>query len=132
MTTIKKPRQYLESKEQQGVVAMYRKAQATGKIPAYYILTSINLTQIATPSQQCRLKAEGMVAGIPDLALFVARHGHGTLFIEMKAPRKKTTKDGGISETQLKIHENLRACGYKVVTCYSAGEAWDAIVDYLS
>lgn len=136
MNPIKKPRQYLESQEQQKLVKRYRKAQALGLIPDYYILTSNKLTQKLTgekdKAKQARLKAEGMVAGIPDLVLLVPNNGYSALFIEMKKPTATNTKDGGLSKVQLEIHEKLRNSGYQVVTCYSADEGWDAIVDYLS
>ena len=72
-----------------------------------------------------KLKAEGVVSGIPDLHLACARGIYAGLFIEMKVkPNKPTSK-------QLEVMENLRRQGYAAVVCYSASEAIAVIEDYL-
>lgn len=64
-----------------------------------------------------KLKAEGLVKGIPDL--FIPQY---KLFIEMKR------RDGGVvSESQKKVHKILIQLGYKVNICYGAKEAWDTV-----
>ena len=59
------------------------------------------------------LKAEGVLAGIPDL--FVARASHGAygLFIEMK------TTTGPVKPHQKELHKQLEYAGYQVVICRS-------------
>ena len=64
-----------------------------------------------------KLKAEGLVKGIPDL--FIPQY---KLFIEMKR------RDGGVvSESQKKVHCTLRSLGYKVEVCYGAKNAYDVL-----
>lgn len=64
-----------------------------------------------------KLKAEGLVKGIPDL--FIPQY---KLFIEMKR------RDGGVvSESQKKVHKTLRGLGYKVEVCYGGLNAWQAV-----
>lgn len=74
------------------------------------------------------LKAEGVVAGVPDLMLAVAdpelRVQCG-LFIEMKAP------NGKVTPRQAEMHKLLKAQFYEVVVCYSFDDFKQAIEDYL-
>lgn len=55
-----------------------------------------------------KFKDLGVVAGVPDLFLCVARHGYNGFFIEMKAQK------GRLSENQKEIIEKLRKENYKV------------------
>ena len=64
---------------------------------------------------QKRIKA-GQLNGLPDLFVPLYR-----LYIEMKKPGGRATKD------QLKVHEQLRECGYDVIIAYSAEQAWEYI-----
>lgn len=70
-------------------------------------------------AQLNKLKAEGLVKGIPDL--FVPKY---KLFIEMKR-----RQGGVVSKEQLECHERLRNYGYTVVVAKGAAEAWKIIVD---
>lgn len=64
-----------------------------------------------------KLKAEGLVKGIPDL--FIPQY---KLFIEMKR------RDGGVvSESQKKVHCVLRQLDYKVEICAGAKQAWQVV-----
>ena len=60
-----------------------------------------------SPSVACRLKAEGVSRGVPDLFIPAWR-----LFIEMKR-----VKGGVVSEDQYSWKEYLEANGYRVVIC---------------
>lgn len=72
------------------------------------------------------LKAEGVVAGIPDLMLPVKRPPYGCLFIEVKAPGRKPSK------VQCAMIERLRAAGNAVDVCDSAGAIVDTVRAYLA
>lgn len=69
-----------------------------------------------------KLKAEGLVKGIPDLFL-----PQFQLFIEMKK-----RQGGVVSKEQLECHEKLRACGYTVVVARGAKCAWQEIQKILT
>jgi len=78
------------------------------------------------------MKAEGVVAGVPDL--FVAELGSpchvdtigsGGLFIEMKTPK------GTLSQSQKDIHAKLLDSGYKVEVCRSFDEFQETVNNYL-
>lgn len=71
------------------------------------------------------LKASGVLSGMPDLLLPVMRNGCGALWIEMKSPT------GRLSKNQTKVIQVLRDSGYEVAICYSADSAWDALVKYM-
>ena len=64
-----------------------------------------------------KLKAEGVVAGVPDLFLAVKRGGYGGLFIEMK-----NGTAGKLSETQKTMCDLLQTAGYKIAVCRSFEE----------
>ncbi len=59
-----------------------------------------------------KLKAEGALAGVPDLFIPELR-----LYIEMKYGK------GTLSDNQKKIIPRLEKAGYKVAVCYSGDEA---------
>jgi hypothetical protein len=72
-----------------------------------------------------RLKAEGLVSGIPDLCLPVPMPGFHGLYVEMKVGRNKP------SEEQEEIIALLREQGHRVEVCYSAEDAIKVICEYL-
>jgi hypothetical protein len=84
------------------------------------------------------LKAEGVVAGVPDLMLAKQKWTIDTdegdvihqwesngLFIEMKAP------GGKVTPRQAEMHKLLTAQGYEVAVCWSFDEFKQTIEDYL-
>ena len=84
-----------------------------------------------------KLKAQGTVAGYPDIMVFqpegirsmAGREGWGDrkvgLAIELKVWPGKPT------EAQLSIHDLLVSAGWKVVVCYGLGEVEQAVKEYL-
>lgn len=72
------------------------------------------------------LKAAGMVSGVPDLSLPVARRGFNGLYIEMKFGNSKPTK------AQVEFMTMLKDQGYKTAVTYSAEEARSLIRHYLA
>jgi len=78
-----------------------------------------------------RLKKLGVTPGIPDLLFSLPLHGYPGLFIEMKRPEGYGKKAGEVTKHQKDKIKDLRMVGYKVVVAYGAGQAIDAITDYL-
>ena len=72
-----------------------------------------------------RLKRLGLKAGVPDIALPVARGGYHGLYIEMKYGRNTLT------ENQRIWLDMLRKAGHMTAVCYSFIEAKDVILSYL-
>ena len=72
-----------------------------------------------------KLKNEGVKRGVPDLFLPVARGKYHGLFVELKRP------GGKLSKQQEEWAKNLFYLGYGVVVCFSLEEAINAIEDYL-
>jgi hypothetical protein len=64
-------------------------------------------------AQGAKLKAEGVVPGVPDL--FVPEWA---LFVEMK-----TAKNGRLSKPQKEIIPQLEKCGYRVIIGYGVDDA---------
>lgn len=77
------------------------------------------------PAVAGKLKAEGVLPGVSDLFLMVARPGAAGLWIEMK------TRDGRLTEPQRRFQERAQAEGFCAVTCYGFEQARAAIVEYL-
>jgi len=69
--------------------------------------------------------SEGLVSGVPDLFLAVARHGKHGLWIEMK-----NGKAGRLSVHQREMIAALEAEGYACVVCHSMLEFQKAVQDY--
>ncbi len=74
-----------------------------------------------------KLKAEGVVSGVPDLHIPVARHGYHGLYIEMKNGKK-----GVVSQNQKDIMKKLTEEGYRCEVCRSLDDFMKVTKDYLS
>lgn len=70
-----------------------------------------------------KLKAEGMVAGVPDLFVALARKGYNGLFIEMKAGKR-----GVVREEQTEMMIKLKEAGYCCAVCRTF-EQFQSIID---
>lgn len=71
------------------------------------------------------LKAEGVVAGVADLILFVAHRGYHALCIEMK------TDKGRQRDTQKAWQHDVEAQGYKYIICRSLDDFKKQVIGYL-
>ena len=74
-----------------------------------------------------RLKAEGVLAGVPDLFLACPAGESNGLFIEMKRQR-----GGKVSDKQFAVIQRLQNAGYSVVIAHGMQEAMDAIKMHLA
>lgn len=72
------------------------------------------------------LKAEGVVAGVPDLMIAVPKNGHAGLFVEMKVKPNRPSKE------QVQVIKRLEDAGYKVAVCYSFDDFVNVVNDYLA
>ena len=72
-----------------------------------------------------KLKAEGVVAGVSDLLLLVARNGYHGLCIEMKSPK------GRQQDTQREWQKAVEAQGFRYVLCRSVEEFIKETGNYL-
>ena len=78
-------------------------------------------------AEASRLKAEGVVPGVPDLVFAEPRGGFHGLYVEMKRA------DGGrTSKDQVEIIDKLRARGYFVTVAAGADVAFDQVRAYLN
>lgn len=73
-----------------------------------------------------KLKAEGVLAGMPDLLVAEPSGGLHGLFIEMK------TDAGVVSTAQSRIHAALLMKGYAVQVCRSFNDGKAAVEKYLN
>lgn len=72
-----------------------------------------------------KLKAEGVIAGVPDLFFaYPSGQWHG-LFVEMK-----NGKAGVVSEHQKRMMMILTQTGYKCVVCHTRDEFFNALHEY--
>ena len=79
-----------------------------------------------------RLKATGLLSGVPDLFLAVAKKGAHGLFIEMKRPIVPGRRKAYPTKNQRRIIAALQSQGYKAFVCYGQVEAQAAIINYLN
>lgn len=72
-----------------------------------------------------RIKREGLVKGVADLCLSVPRKGYGALYIEMKKP------GGRISKEQKEWGANTMKHGNLWAVCYSFDDFVKTVSEYL-
>ena len=80
-----------------------------------------------TPTQARTAKAEGMIAGVADLMLAVAKHGYHGLFIELK-----NGSHGRQSEAQKQWQSKIEAQGYRYIIVRDFYTFRRAIESYLN
>lgn len=73
-----------------------------------------------------KLKKEGVLAGVPDLHIPIARKGFHGLYIEMKAGKNKPT------DNQQTIMDKLRNEGYKCEVCWNLGDFMKTVTSYFN
>ena len=73
-----------------------------------------------------KLKAEGVLSGVPDLHIPIAKKGFHGLYIELK-----NGKAGKVSDNQKTIMEKLQIEGYRCEVCRSLGEFRNVVDDYM-
>ena len=78
-----------------------------------------------TPRQGAWMKAEGMLAGWPDLEVFYPNVKNQNLYIEMK------TEKGKLSDSQFECLTYLELCGHDVAICRTVEDAVDKICKHL-
>lgn len=113
-----------ESQEQQALFRWWRLFQpklAPGRV--MYAIPNGGRRDAVTGA---RLKAEGVLAGVPDVFLAAPMPPHAGLYIEMK---RRT--GGRATPAQQAMLATLEASGYAVAVCYGWREAADEIVRYL-
>lgn len=74
-----------------------------------------------------KLKAEGVLAGVPDLFLAVPSGTAHGLYIEMKNGKK-----GVVSENQRTVMAALEAQGYATAVCRTFDEFQDTVEKYIN
>lgn len=72
-----------------------------------------------------KLKAEGVLPGVSDLILLVARGDYHALLIEMK------TSKGKQSPAQKVWQREMESRGYRYIVCHSFDEFMEEVNDYL-
>lgn len=84
------------------------------------------------------MNGEGVLSGVADLCLDVARQRYHGLKVEMKVYRKYVTKKGDVTlhrspqgDEQKRYQKAVEEQGYKYVICASRDEFVTAIEDYL-
>lgn len=110
-----------ESQLQQQCVKWFRAVH-----PAYAgLMFSIPNEGRRTRANASRMKAQGIVAGVADLMLSVARGGFHALYIEMKSEKGRQT------ENQVRFQNDVEKQGYKYVICRGFDEFTAEITKYL-
>lgn len=95
--------------------------------PQYYgLLFAVPNGEIRDIYTARKLKREGVIAGVADLILLVAKNGFNSLCIEMK------TEKGKQSEKQKVWQEKATSTGNKYIICHSFDEFRKEISNYLN
>lgn len=112
-----------ESKIQQSIVRWARMADCM--YPELSLLHAIPNGAKVSDKNRMRLAAEGVLPGVPDLFLPVARGGYNGLYIEVK------TETGRLSAAQKKIIALLTKHEFRCIIVRSSFEAIELIEEYL-
>ena len=99
-----------------------------GRVRAFYpdaLIAAIPNGGSRTPQERVSLHAEGVLAGMPDLAVLEPRKGFCGLFIEMK------TQTGRSSPEQVDMAVKLNKRGYLCLVARSCDDGWKFITQYL-
>ena len=112
-----------EDAEQETVIQWAR--ICSGKWPELKLLHHIPNGGRRNAKEAAKLKRMGVLAGVADLHLPVARGGYNGLYIEMKY------EEGRLLESQKKFLKAAAAEGNYCVVCYSAADAIEVLNLYM-
>ena len=112
-----------ESQEQQALFQWAKLSQ--GQYPELSLLHAIGNGGKRNVIEAARMKREGVLAGVSDIMLPVARNGFHGLYIELKAGKNKA------SPNQEWWIEQTTKQGYYSVVCVGWVEASETIKNYL-
>lgn len=91
-----------------------------------YLLYSIPNEGKRSLAYTIKLKRMGMVSGMPDTHIAIAKKGFSGLYIEFKSKKGSKTRD------QEYVHERLALSNFKVVTIRDFEEFKKVVEDYLN
>lgn len=128
-STRKPPRHY-EDAHQTSLFAWANQARCT--MPDLAKLYHVPNGGGRSKAEAGRLKAQGVVAGVLDLSLDVARGGHFGLRIELKATRAELGRTPQPSPEQRARIEDLRNDGYCAVVCEGWENAKAVLIAYVA
>ena len=114
-----KQRRRVEHTEQSKLVAMIR------AFHPMVIVAAIPNGGGRTSQERVSLHAEGVLSGMPDLAVLKPSKGFYGLFLEMK------TREGVESAAQKDIARRLNKEGYLCLVARSSQDAFKIVTDYL-
>ena len=77
-------------------------------------------------TEASRLKAEGVLAGVPDLFIAKPVGKYAGLFLEMKR-----TARSSVSVAQKALISTLAAAGYRTHIAYGCADAWSVFQSYI-
>lgn len=115
-----------ESLAQQEVITWARRMIGVKGYAGIELLHAIPNGAFRNKATAGRLKAEGVLPGVPDLLLPVRRKEHPGLYIEMKAP------GGALSEAQATFLHAVEAQGYDTFIAFSPAQAITKLTNYLT
>ena len=73
-----------------------------------------------------KLKAEGVLSGVPDLHIPISKKGYNGLYVELK-----NGKAGKVSDNQKTIMQKLKNEGYQCEVCRSFDEFKNVVDNYM-
>lgn len=121
----------IEQAHQEALFKWSRNPATIAKYPAIDLLEgSINGVKLSL-AQAKKAKAAGMLKGVHDITLKVARQGFNGLSIELKRPKTQFHNAGVLSDEQVLYGDRLQAEGWSVHYCYGWIEAKAVIEWYL-
>lgn len=77
-----------------------------------------------------RMVAEGAKSGVHDIIFLVPRGNYIALTIEMKIWKKRNTKNGGLSDSQIEFGDAATGAGVCCRAAYSWEQARDILLEY--
>ncbi|MDB4726128.1 VRR-NUC domain-containing protein [bacterium] len=115
-------RKYIEDQHQAALFSWARLMK--GKLPGIHLMFHPPNGGKRGEREAGRLKKQGVLAGVSDIVLPVARGGYHGLFIELKSPT------GALTKTQEDFLAGVTEQGYMGVVCFGFDEAKEEIIKY--
>lgn len=136
--TIQEPRKRPRALESAIGMALIQWANvmSNGTYPSLAFLHHIPNGGARSKATAGRLKAEGVRSGVWDYFLPVPARIAGVqfmgLYLELKVPGERGTKNGGLSASQVRFGQFVAGQGYATVLAYDWADAKDALSAYLN